>query len=121
MEEITTKEDAQKFIYNDNKEELINYLKGNATLRQRGILADEDYQHIAHCVKAMVAELFEIMPCGDFSRAVLRNDLSTASCLADDTNVLVLNIYSLFLYNNIPYEMLRKYRERGKTKSQSKT
>jgi hypothetical protein len=113
MEEITTKEDAQRFIDND-KEELVNYLKRNATLRQRGILTDEDYQHIAHCARAMVAELFKIMPCGDFSRAVLHNDLSTASCLADDTNVLVLNIYSLFLYNNVPYAMLGKYQERGK-------
>ena len=41
-------------------------------------------------------------PCGNFLRAVLKNDLAAAVCRADDNNLHSLPAYISFLYNHAP-------------------
>jgi len=112
--EIYTKDDAIKFIDGDYDTELFKYLADNIQERQRGILTFDDYLHIIHCIKGMVAQLFGIHPCGDFGNAILKNDLFRAIGRADDTNILCLNLYTVFLYNCVPANLLIEARKPNK-------
>ena len=112
--EIYTKDDAIKFTNGDYDTELLEYIKNNTQARQKEILAEDDYKHIAHCIKSQVAQLFGIHPCGDFGNAILRNDLFGAVGRADDTNILCLNLYTMFLHNCVPANLLIEARKPNK-------
>jgi hypothetical protein len=59
----------------------------------------------------MAAHLFGLYPCGDFGKAVLKNDFARAAAIADDTNILCLNLYMFFLHNYVPFPLVQKARE----------
>ena len=73
-------------------------------------LGEEEIDHITKCLSHLAKWYQEDYPIGDFLRAVLKNNLSDACGLADDTNKRVLHIYPMFLYNNLPND----YKEKAK-------
>lgn len=105
MNEIMTKEEAEKFVSGKYDTELLDYLVSCSLARQRQILTEDDYKHISHCLKSLVADLFGFYPAGDL-QPILRNDLFWAVGACDDTNILALNLYIKFLHNKVPAELL---------------
>lgn len=111
MNEITTQEEATAFVKGKNDAELAEYLRSNANKRQQAILTNEDYEQVARCIKSMTAQLFGLYPCGSFGKAVLINDFTHVVAVADDTNILCLNLYMFFLHNCVPASLVRKAKE----------
>jgi len=111
MQKIYTKELSERFIKGDMDEELVGYILGELTERQKGSIYPEDIEHIKHCLKGIVADLFGIYLAGDFGQAIIKNNLFETIALADNTNILFLNIYTKFLYNKIPYKLLKDGKE----------
>jgi len=72
----------------------------------------KDLEHIVHCCKSMTAEVFGIKPCGDFIRAILKNDLQGAVFKADDINRHYLKQYLWFKMNWLPAELVAKKMEK---------
>ena len=107
MQEIYTRELAENFIKGDMDEELDEYIRGELTERQKGSIYPQDIEHIKHCLKSIVADLFGIYSSGNFGKAVIKNNLFETISLADNTNILFLNIYTKFLYNKIPYKFTK--------------
>jgi hypothetical protein len=105
MRDIMTEENAWRLIKEEFDQELEEYLIENSTRKQREILSEEDYQHIAHCLKDLVADLFKLYPAGDLA-PILENDFSRAVGACDDINILALNLFNYFLVNKIPATLL---------------
>ena len=62
-----------------------------------------DYTQIPdHMMTSLVAYKDKRQPAGHFLTAVLEGDLHTACSRADDTNMWLLPVYSMFLYNEMP-------------------
>jgi len=110
MLEIYTVEKAEDFINGKYDEELEDYLSGMLTRRQREIFTEDDCRHIMHCLKSLVADLFSLYPAGDL-KTILQNDLFETVGVCDSINILFLNLYVKFLYNNVPVNLLWKKRK----------
>jgi len=107
---VLTVDDARRLIDGEWDSELIAYLRDNSTKRQCEIFTDDDYEHVAKCLKGVVAELFKLYPAGDL-HPILKNDLFWTVGACDSTNVLALNLYVTFLYNCVPGRLLGEARK----------
>jgi hypothetical protein len=108
---ILTVEDAKELLSGKMDDDLEKFLKRNATDKQLEILWPEDFQHIAHCLKSMVADLFGLYDSGSFGKAFLANDLSLAVGRADEVNIMALSLYNKFLYNCVPAKLIFERRK----------
>ncbi len=107
---ILNKNDAIDLVNSHMDRELLEYLKANNAY---GIpLGEDEYAHVVHCIKSMVAELFGLYDCGHFGQAVLHNNFTNAVCRADETNLKALKLYSIFLYNCVSEQKIIGYRNK---------
>ena len=106
---MITEKNIDSFLKNEMDEELGRWITSNKPYLINVIQPDE-YQHLKHCIKSMVADLFNKYEAGSFSRAVLENNLSETIGQADDINKIYLSVYMMFLYNCVPGDMVRKRR-----------
>ena len=112
MRNIYTETEARLLVNGGYDEDLVEYLKANSTEKQRVIFTEDDYQHIAHCLKDLVAELFGLYPAGDLY-PILKNDLFGAIGACDNINRLAISLYIIFLYNKVPASLLAQKRKRS--------
>ena len=111
---IYTKEEAKEFVSNNRNElnsAVRDWIEEESELLYMPASTNE-VEHILHCLKGMVAQLFGLYPAGGFGGAVLGNDLFSAVGRADDSNQRFLPIYTKFLYWHVPGNLLREQRVR---------
>jgi len=100
MEVITSFEDFEA-----HQDEVREWLLKNGVKK-------EDVEHVLKCLRAAIAELYGEFPCGDFMRAILKNDLMETIFRADDINIHYIPVYVRFLFWYIPFGDLWKYRKK---------
>ena len=77
-------------------------------------MSDSDLEHVEAGIRNLI-DIYRGVDCGGhFLTAVIRNDLMDATTRADGSNYRGLVIYSLFLYNHVPNELVRMFREKYK-------
>lgn len=108
--DVLSKEEAIRMVDGHMDTELIEWIDGCVYGRRRPIMTSSDMAHIAMVLKGIVAEVFDIHPCGSFGQHVIMADLG-AACRADDTCVLFLDVFYKYLYNCVPESLWRKKRE----------
>jgi len=79
-------------------------------LKRNGV-AENDLDHVLHCLEAGIAELYGERPCGGFMQAVLKDKLADAVFSADRINIKYLKQYLLFIHWFIPVSVLEWYRK----------
>ncbi|RLC36449.1 hypothetical protein DRH29_04570 [candidate division Kazan bacterium] len=96
-----------------SKEDIIVWLKDQSLVKHlmdHGAIREQDLEHAAECMFNIYLWYWKDLPIGHFLTAVLKNDFIEACCRADSTNKMLLSMYALFLYNNVPIDFRRKAR-----------
>ena len=91
------------------QEEIRDWVEQNA----RGLMPDipfndEEFDHVAMCMKHIFRWYYEGYPIGGFLTAIVRNDFSEACFHADEPNRKALYLYALFCANKIGYDYKEK-------------